>query len=123
MYNPDYMKWASLNQAFTAPMYDMQKLVMPISERISRENISLWTDTMSSLARYLQDMNKSNRSDDFIRTQLHYIEEQGEKNLQYGQNVLKICEESLKDYCGWLEGKLTSVFNEVEAVSRKKHSI
>lgn len=122
MYNQDYLKWASLNQNFTAPMFDMQKLIMPIGERITRENISLLTDTMSSWVRYLQDMNRINRPEDFMKTQLHYLEDQGGKNLQYGQNVLKICEESLTDYCEWMGEKLTTVFTEAEGAARKKHS-
>lgn len=114
MFIQDLNKMSSMGKSFTEPMFDMQRVIMPYLERITRENISLYTDSMANFIQHMQSCNKINRPEDFMRAQLNFISEQGEKNLQFAQNVLKINEDTLKEFSQFMNDKIETLYTETE---------
>ena len=120
MFYQDIPGWSTMGKTVFEPLYEMQKLTGPVYEGMMRENISLFSDNMSTFIKYMQGVNKSARPEDFIRNQMNLAAEQAERNLQYGQNVLKLCEDSLRDYHQWADDKITPIFKEQQRNSEKE---
>lgn len=101
MFNQDFTNWssnwASLNKTFSEPMIEMQKLTMPFYEKISAEMIAAGSDNVATMMKYIHSLNKSTKVEDYAQAQINVMSELAEKNLQHGQKLFKINEQTLED--------------------------
>lgn len=114
MFMQDFGNMASKSKTLFEPYGEAQKINSNILEQISRENLALFSDNMSTYMRGLQLMNKVNKPEEFNKSLLSYIARVAERNFEYGRNLSKICEDGLKDYQEVLEQKMSSAFEEAE---------
>lgn len=114
MFMQDFSSMASKSKNLFEPFGEAQRINNNILEQISRENLALFSDNMSSYMRGMQLANKINKPEDFNRSLLSFLARMAERNFEYGRNLSKICEDGLKDYQEWLEGKIATTFDEFE---------
>lgn len=121
MFMQDFAGWSSKNKSFFEPYSDAQKINNDVLEQITRENLSLMSDNMAACMKAAQLTNKMNRPEEFMKSQLALLSGQGERCLEYWKNLMNIYEDGFKDYRQWVEGKMSSAF-EQEAKARKGES-
>lgn len=119
MFYQDFSNWSALGKNVFEPIFDLQKITMPFFEKITRESISCISDNTASAIKYMQGLNKVSKLGDFINTQIVCLAEHGEKNLQHGQQFLKIGEEGLREWRENAIDKMEKMFAGVEEMSTK----
>ena len=95
--------WASKEKMNFDFINDTQKINYNMLQHTIHENMSLFSDSMSSCVRATQLMTKLNQPDEFCKSQISLLIEQGERALEHGQNILKIMEDGLRDYRKYAE--------------------
>lgn len=119
MFHQDFTSWSTLGKNLFEPIFDLQKVTMPFFEKITRESISCISDNTVAGIKYLQTLNKVSNVGDFLGAQIMCLTEQGEKNLQHGQQFLKIGEEGLKEFRQIATDKMEHIFSAAEEVTSK----
>lgn len=123
MYYQDFTTWSSMGKTIFEPLYEAQKVAMPFLEKLQRENIACISDNVAFGIEYIQSLNKANKVEDFSKTQLNCLLKGCEKNLQHGQNFMKILEEGVKEFRQNAQEKMSQIFTaEEEAPMKAKKS-
>lgn len=106
--------WASMGKA-AQPFFDLQKINSTTVEQLIQENVSLWSDNMGNYVKLMQNINKTNRPDELTREWMTYFTEQGNRNLQYIQNLLEIAKQTMQESTYSMQGKMDQMFTEQES--------
>ena len=85
----DYANMSSYGKAL-GPMYELQRIGSNMAEELTRENLTLWSDNMSSWVKYLQSANKIDHPELALKSNFGFWTEQSANNLEYMERILKI---------------------------------
>ncbi len=90
---------------------DTQRINYKIIQNTIHENMALFNDCISTYVRASQQISKASQPEDIPKVQLSVFIEQGERALEYGQNILKILENGLRDYRQYVDELEAKSFN------------
>lgn len=119
MFHQDFAGWSSIGKTFFEPIFDVQRIQMPYFEKLTRQTIACMSDNTAANIKYMQSLNKVNKLEDFIKAQLICLTEQVEKNLQHGQQFMKIAEEGVREFRHIASEKMSHIFTETEEAVNK----
>jgi hypothetical protein len=97
----DWSTWSS-------PFLELQQINQAASEKIIRECISYYSDNIASAVKCTQTMQRVTSPEDFFSTQMKLLSQQGEKNLEFYQNLFQIYQDAIKNHTEWTEEKVSS---------------
>lgn len=113
--------WASMGKTFQ-PFFETQKINSNLIEQLTQENLSLWSDNMGCYVKFMQDLNKTQRPEEYSRAWMGYMAEQSSRNVQYLQNLLEIYKHSMQEYTHSMQGKVENAFADQEMNHKHKRS-
>lgn len=111
MVNYNFADWTAEGKNAMEPFLELQRMGGEISEKMMREHISFCSDNAGTFIKCMQTAPRMTRAEDMGAMQIKLIAEQGEKVVEYTQNMLKICKDALKNYCEWTEEKMSTALN------------
>ncbi len=113
----DYAKMSSFTKAM-GPMYELQRIGSGMAEELTRENLTLWSDSMSSWVKYLQTANKMDRPESAFKNNFGFWTEQSANNLEYLEKVLKIYGKGMRQMSENMEESMEKATEQMEHVAR-----
>lgn len=103
----------------TGPLAELQKINQAASEEIIRETISFCSDNTGSALKYSQTMPRISSPEDYFSTQVKLFAQQGEKVLDYTQNVFQIYQDTLRKQLDWAQDQFTAAVKTAAAKGKK----
>ena len=107
---PDWSNWSG-------PLTELQKIQQDAQERIIRECISYCSDTTGTAIKCFQTMPRATGPEDYFNLQMKLLSQQGEKAVEFTQNVFSIYQDAMRDHFQWTEDKVGTTFGK----KSKKH--
>lgn len=104
MGNSTYAEWS----VWATPWMELQQVNQEASEKLVREYISYYTDNTATLVKALQTLPRTTSPEDFVNTQMKLLTNQGEKTLEFMQNVFQIYQDAIKNNCQWTQEKVST---------------
>lgn len=105
--------------AMTGPLTELHKINQKASEEIIRASISFGSDFVGTSMKYVP---KANNPEDFYSAQLKILAQQGEKVLEYTQNIFQIYQSAIKEQLAWAEEECGHALKNVVPKHGKKGS-
>lgn len=106
---------------WSGPLMQLQQINQEAAEKVIRECISYCSDNAATVVKCTQTMPRTTSPEDFFNTQMKLWTQQGQKNLDFFQNIFKIYQDTLKDHCTWTEEKVSAAMKNVSR-PMKKHT-
>lgn len=110
---PDWSNWTN----WSGPLTELQKINQEASERVIRECISFCSDTTGTAIKCMQTMPRITSPEDYFNLQMKLFSQQGEKVLEFTQNVFNIYQDTLKDHFHWTEDKVGTLGKKAAAAT------
>jgi hypothetical protein len=114
MSNQTYADWS----VWATPYNELQKINQAASEKVIRECISFYTDSTTTIVKSMQTLPKFSSPEDFVGTQMKLLTKQGEKNLEFMQNIFQIYQDAIKENTQWTESKVNTALKTVDKVKK-----
>lgn len=103
MNNQAYGDWS----AWSAPLIELQQMNQAAAEKVVRECISFYSDNAATAVKCSQTMQRVTSPEDFVSTQMKLLAQQGEKTLEFLQNIFQIYQTAIKEHSHWTEEKVS----------------
>lgn len=117
MYNQESAPWS----VWTAPLVELQQINQKASEKIVRECISFFSENAATSVKMMQNMPQMTNTEDFVSVQMKAFTQQGEKTLEFIQNIFKIYQDVMKEQCQWTKEKVsTAVSADFGSMNKRK---
>lgn len=115
MTTPNFPEWSN----WSGPLMELQKINQEASERIIRECISFCSDTTGTAIKCMQTMPRVTSPEDYFNLQMKLFSQQGEKALEFTQNVFTIYQDAMKDHFHWTEDKVATLGKKTSQMAGK----
>ncbi len=99
-----FTDWTSMS----TPFAELQKMGQETSEKVIRECISYCSDNTASAVKYSQTMPRLSSAEDYVNLQWKLAFQQGEKAMEFVQNLFQIYQEALRNHMQWSEQKVNT---------------
>lgn len=110
-----YADWSTM----TGPFLELQQINQAASEKVVRECISYYSDNTAAAVKCMQTLPRVTSPEDFINTQMKMLTQQGEKTLEFLQNIFQIYQDAMKDHCQWTEEKVQTAMKTAGKAAKK----
>lgn len=104
---------------WSGPLMQLQQINQAAAEKVIRECISYCSDNAATVVKCTQTMPRTTSPEDFFNTQMKLWTQQGEKNLEFLQNVFQIYQDTVKEHCNWTEDKVSSAMKHANKAVKK----
>lgn len=109
---PDWSSWSN-------PYMELQKINQEASERVVRECIAYCSEATGTAVKCMQTLPRVTSPEDYFNMQMKILSQQGEKALEFTQNIFSIYQEALKNHFQWTEDKVGTTFNKMSKVRKE----
>lgn len=116
----NFASWSGLSKTMLGPFFELQNITNNIVEQLTKETINLGSYNMSTMIKTMQNINKSKKIEDMVKTQLDCMSDMCSKGLNYAQSVAKIYDNGIKDYKTWTDENISNVFKEGKSSSEQQ---
>lgn len=93
---------------WSGPFMELQQINQAAGEKLVRECISYYSDSAANTVKCTQTMQRVTSPEDFVNTQMKLLSQQGEKTMEFMQNIFQIWQDAFKDHARWTEDKVSS---------------
>lgn len=104
---------------WSAPFAELQQMNQEASEKVVRECISYYSDNAAAAVKCMQTMPRLTSPEDYTNTMMKILSQQGEKGLEFMQNVFQIYQDAIKDHAQWTEQKVSSAIKTASRGAKK----
>lgn len=111
-----YADWS----VWTGPFMELQQINQTAAEKVVRECISFYSDGAASAVKCTQSMQRVSSPEDFMSTQMKLLTQQGEKNLEFLQNIFQIYQDAIKNHARWTEDKVSTAIKTASKGSKRQ---
>lgn len=111
----DWSLWAT-------PFVELQQMMQSNVEKITREYISYFSDTVATAVKSTQILPRVTSPEDFAMMQMKLLSQQNAKNLEFIENVFQIWHDAAQSQGQWTEEKVSSAIKNKTTTASKKHT-
>ena len=114
MSNQTFGDWS----AWSTPFTELQKINQEASEKVIRECIAYYSESTGIAIKCMQTLPRVTSPEDYLSTQMKIWSQQGEKMMEFAQNVFQIYQDTLREHFQWTEAKVNNVVRTTTKVRR-----
>lgn len=115
MNNATFADWST----WSAPFTELLQINQNAAEKVVRECIAYCSDNAAHAVRCTQAMQRVTSPQDYISTCMNLFTKQGEKNLEFMQNLAQIYQDAAKEHCNWTEDKVNNAMKTANKVAKR----
>ncbi len=104
---------------WSTPFTELQKINQEATEKVIRECINFCSDNTGTAIKCMQTLPRITSPEDYVSTQMKLMTQQGEKTLEFAQNIFQIYQETLRDHFQWTESKVNNVVKTTNKARRQ----